>query len=74
MVNVRTVESEKEGGETPAISKKFHPLDEADEREDRAEARHRLETRTTVYFNVGTATVQGGLMTQIPSAGAFFTG
>ena len=27
-----------------------------------------------VNFSVGTSTVQGGLVTQIPSAGAFFTG
>jgi len=74
MVNVRSVKSEKKKRGEPSNQQKFHLLEEADEREDRASARRRLETKIMVYFNVGTSTVQGGLVMQIPSAGAFFTG
>jgi len=33
-----------------------------------------VQNETAAMFSVDTATVQGGLVTQVPPAGAFFTG
>jgi len=77
MVSCRFCKSAKEKGEKEGgpqeSAKNSTSHEETGERRDHAPSRRRSKPEA-VMFSVGTSTVQGGLLTQIPSVGAFFTG
>jgi len=70
----KAVGKKRRKGNPPNVSKKFHPPQDVGEGRGCAPTRRRSLRPEVVMFSVDTSTVQGGLVTQVPPAGAFLTG